>query len=131
MVLHPTEYTFASGGSDKIRVWKCPEGHQLRTITGPSAIVNTLALNQDNVLVSGADDGTLSFYDWQSGHRFQQLKSPLQPGSLQSESAVFAVMFDKSSTRMITAECDKTIKIWQEDATATPETHPIIYNSEI
>jgi len=27
MVLHPTEYTFASGGSDKIRIWKCPEGH--------------------------------------------------------------------------------------------------------
>jgi len=26
MVLHPNEYTFASGGSDKIRVWKCPEG---------------------------------------------------------------------------------------------------------
>jgi len=70
MVLHPSEYTFASGGSDKIRVWKCPEGHQLRTITGPSAIVNTLAINQDNVLVSGADDGTLSFYDWESGHCF-------------------------------------------------------------
>lgn len=45
MVLHPSEYTFASGGSDKIRVWKCPEGHQLRTIAGPSAIVNTLAIN--------------------------------------------------------------------------------------
>lgn len=26
---------------------------------------------------------------------------------------------------MITAECDKTIKIWKEDETATPETHPI------
>jgi pleiotropic regulator 1 len=70
MVLHPSEYTFASGGSDKIRVWKFPEGHQLRAINGPAAIVNSLALNADNVLVSGADDGTLSFYDWQSGHCF-------------------------------------------------------------
>jgi len=26
---------------------------------------------------------------------------------------------------MITAECDKTIKIWGEDLEATPETHPI------
>jgi pleiotropic regulator 1 len=70
MVLHHSEYTFASGGSDKIRVWKCPEGHQLRTIQGPQSIVNTLALNQDNVLVSGADDGSLNFYDWESGHCF-------------------------------------------------------------
>ena len=64
MALHPNEYTFASGGSDKIRIWKCPEGHQLRTIAGPNSIVNALALNQDNVLVAGADDGNLSFYDW-------------------------------------------------------------------
>jgi hypothetical protein len=29
---------------------------------------------------------------------------------------------------MITAECDKTIKIWKEDEEATPETHPINFN---
>jgi pleiotropic regulator 1 len=28
--------------------------------------------------------------------------------------------------RMITAECDKSIKIWKEDETATPETHPVV-----
>ena len=27
--------------------------------------------------------------------------------------------------RFITGECDKTIKIYKEDETATPETHPI------
>ena len=26
LVNHHTDYTFASAGSDKIRVWKCPEG---------------------------------------------------------------------------------------------------------
>lgn len=70
MVLHQNEYSFASGGSDKIRIWKCPEGHQMRTITGPQSIVNTLTLNADNVLVAGADDGSLSFYDWESGYQF-------------------------------------------------------------
>jgi len=39
-------------------------------------------------------------------------------------------MFDRSSLRMITAECDKTIKIWKEDEKATPETHPITYDAE-
>jgi pleiotropic regulator 1 len=52
----------------------------------------------------------------------------LQPGSLESESAIFAIIFDKSSTRMISAECDKSIKIWQENKNATSETHPIVFN---
>jgi pleiotropic regulator 1 len=26
MVVHPEEYTFASGAADNIKVWKCPEG---------------------------------------------------------------------------------------------------------
>ena len=28
---------------------------------------------------------------------------------------------------MITAECDKSIKIWKEDENATQETHPIVH----
>lgn len=31
---------------------------------------------------------------------------------------------------MISAECDKSIKIWQEDENATPETHPIVQSKE-
>ena len=87
-----------------------------------------MALNHDNVLVSGSDDGTLNFFDWKSGHCFQKLLSPVQPGSLSSEAAIFDVKFDRSSLRMITAECDKTIKIWQEDSEATPDSHPIVIN---
>ena len=129
MVNHHQDYSFASAGADKIRVWKCPEGDQLRTIPDHTSVINSLALNQDNVLVSGADNGTLYFYDWESGYNFQQIKSPLQPGSLASEAAIFDIMFDRSSMRMITAECDKSIKIWKEDETATPETHPIAFNA--
>jgi pleiotropic regulator 1 len=54
----------------------------------------------------------------------------MQPGSLESEASIYALAFDKSSTRLISAECDKSIKIWQEDSEATEETHPINFNSE-
>ena len=130
LVNHHDEYTFASAGSDKIRVWKCPEGDQLRTIPDHSTVINTLAVNRDNVLVSGADNGSLYFFDWESGYNFQKIQTPLQPGTLASESAIFDILFDRSSLRMITAECDKTIKIWKEDETATPETHPITFDAE-
>ena len=37
----------------------------------------------------------------------------------------FASTFDRTGTRLITGEADKTIKIWKEDETATPESHPV------
>ena len=33
--------------------------------------------------------------------------------------------FDQTGTRLLTAEADKTIKVWREDPDATPESHPI------
>jgi pleiotropic regulator 1 len=33
-------------------------------------------------------------------------------------------VFDNTGSRLITCEADKTIKMWKEDDTATPETHP-------
>lgn len=69
--MHHDEYSFASAASDKIRVWKCPEGDQLRTIPEHNAVINSMALNRDNVLVSGGDNGSLYFFDWASGHNFQ------------------------------------------------------------
>ena len=58
LLFHHKEYTFASAAADNIKVWKCPEGEFLRNVEGHDGIVNSIALNQDNVLVSGADDGT-------------------------------------------------------------------------
>lgn len=39
----------------------------------------------------------------------------MQPGSLDSESGIFACVFDSSESRLITAEADKTIKVYAED----------------
>lgn len=113
------------GGSDDIKVWNCPEGKYLRNMTGHNAIINSISLNKDNVLVSGGDDGSLYFWDYKSGYNFQKIQTTVQPGSLSAEAGIFDIKFDQSSTRMITAECDKTIKMWKEDEEATPETHPI------
>lgn len=125
MVLHPEEFTFASGSPDNIKKWQLPEGKFMQNFSGHRAIVNTLALNNDNVLFSGADNGTMYFWDWKSGYNFQQLETTVQPGSLDSEAGIFKAVFDRTGTRLITCEADKTIKMWREDEEATPETHPI------
>ncbi|EAN32019.1 WD domain G-beta repeat protein [Theileria parva strain Muguga] len=130
MSIHPTEYSFCSCASDNVKVWKCPEGQFIRNITGHNSILNCSAIKDDgdsSILVAGSNDGQLHFWDWNSGYKFQTLQSKVQKGSLESENGIFALVFDKSESRLITAECDKTIKIYKQDETATEETHPIDY----
>ena len=120
IAIHPSEYTFASASPDNIKKWKCPEGKFLHNITGHNAIVNALAINEDNVMAAGADNGKVHMYDWKTGHNYQTLETIAQPGSLESERAIFSMAFDHSGSRLITGEADKTIKIWKEDPDATP-----------
>ncbi len=69
------------------------------------------------------DNGSLYFYDWKTGYNFQQLSTPAQPGSLDSEAGIFAMEYDMSGSRIITAEADKSIKIYREDESAVGHVH--------
>ncbi|KAK2611286.1 hypothetical protein N8I77_004641 [Diaporthe amygdali] len=122
---HPSEFTFATGSTSSIKQWKCPEGAFMQNFEGHNAIINTLSVNNDNVLFSGGDNGSMSFWDWKSGYRYQAMDTIAQPGSLDAENGVFCSTFDHSGLRLICGEADKTIKIWRPDDDATPETHPI------
>ena len=46
------------------------------------------------------------------------MQAAVQPGSIDSEAGIFAMGFDLSNSRLVTAEADKTIKIYKEDDTA-------------
>ncbi|XP_067847781.1 pleiotropic regulator 1 [Heptranchias perlo] len=131
LILHPRQYTFASGSPDNIKQWKCPDGVFIQNLPGHNAIINTLSVNSDGVLVSGADNGTMHLWDWRTGYNFQRIHAAVQPGSLDSESGIFACTFDQSESRLLTAEADKTIKVYKEDDTATEDTHPVNWKPEI
>ncbi|KAF4549503.1 Pre-mRNA-splicing factor prp46-like protein [Elsinoe fawcettii] len=125
LATHPSEFTFASGSSAQIKQWKCPEGAFMQNFEGHNAIINTLAVNDDNVMFSGGDNGSVAFWDWKTGHKFQQLDSLAQPGSLDAEAGIMSSTFDKTGLRLITGEADKTIKVWKEDENATEENYPL------
>lgn len=122
-----------SCASDNNKVWKCPKGQFERNIQGHHSIINAAAIktcnNGESTLVCGSDDGFLHFWDWKSGYHYQQIEGIPQPGSISSENGIFAMAFDKSQSRLITGECDKTVKIYKEDPDATPETHPIKWSA--
>lgn len=129
LAIHPSEYTFASASVDNNKVWRCPAGVFERNIYGHDGILNALAIKDNadgsSIMVGGGDDGFLHFWDWKTGYLFQSIEGKPQPGSLSSENAVYGMAFDQSKTRLITAECDKTIKIYKEDFEADEKTHPI------
>jgi len=129
LATHPNEYTFVSCSSDNNKVWKCPKGAFERNISGHSAIVNCCTIKEGEkgsaILAGGTDNGYIHFWDWQSGYKFQSLECIPQPGSMSAENGVFDMKLDQSGSRLITGECDKTVKIYREDPNATPETHPL------
>jgi len=71
-----------------------------------------------SILWYSGDNGSMYFWDWKTGHNFQKLQTTVQPGSLDSEAGIFMATFDQSGCRLLTAEADKTIKIYKEDETA-------------
>ena len=111
--------SFATCGPDHVKVWKSPEGEFQRDIDGHAgALLNCSAVRDDGVLVAGSDSGGLFFWDWPTGTMFQKIESPPQPGSMHCENGIFGMTFDMSGQRLITAECDKTIKIYRPDESA-------------
>jgi len=133
LAIHPLEYTFVSCASDNNKVWKMPNGKFERNIAGSGSIVNSCVVrpsaNNSSVLITAQDNGYLNFWDWRSGHKFQTYETIPQPGSLSSENGVFNLCLDQSGSRLLTAECDKTIKVYKEDPNATEESHPLQYKA--
>ncbi len=48
---------------------------------------------------TGGDNGSLWWWDWMSGHCFQQNDSLVQSGSLEAEAGIYACAFDKSGAQ--------------------------------
>uniref|UniRef100_A0A7S2V5E3 Pre-mRNA-splicing factor prp46 n=1 Tax=Fibrocapsa japonica TaxID=94617 RepID=A0A7S2V5E3_9STRA len=125
VVTHPKEFSFVSAAADNLKKWQCKDGVFLKNLSGHNTIINCAAVNEDGVLVSGGDNGSLCLWDYATGYQFQKIDSVVQPGSLDCEAGIFAACFDVTGSRLITCEADKTVKIWKEDPEASEESHPI------
>ncbi|KAF2120870.1 WD40-repeat-containing domain protein [Lophiotrema nucula] len=125
LALNPNEWTFASGSSQSIKGFKFPDGALMNNYEGHNSIINTLSINEDNIMFSGGDDGSLAFWDYPTGHCYQKSHSIAQPGSLDAEAGVMCSTFDKTGLRLITGESDKSIKIWKQDETADEDSFPL------
>ncbi|XP_073269601.1 protein pleiotropic regulatory locus 1-like [Primulina huaijiensis] len=126
MAPHPKEDCFVSASAENIKKFKLPKGEFMHNmLSQQKTIINAAAVNEEGVLVTAGDNGSMWFWDWNSGHNFQQAQTIVQPGSLDSEAGIYALTYDVTGSRLISCEADKTIKMWKEDESATPESHPL------
>ncbi|CUS20404.1 LAQU0S01e05842g1_1 [Lachancea quebecensis] len=122
---NPIESSVATASTSDIRSWRLQDGQLLTNFRSEdTGIINCLSINPDGVLFAGGDDGHLSFYDYKTGHKYQDLPTIKIPGSLESERGILSASFDQTGLRLITGESDKSIKVWKQVPGATPETHP-------
>lgn len=125
LCIHKTEWAFSSASAESVRQWQCPRGDLLRNFVDPLKqrngpnIIHALSVNDSDHLVAAGENGLLSFWDWDTGHCFQQIVLPLAPGSLPSETSIFGVAFDQTGHRLIAGCADKTIKILRLQLPAT------------
>jgi pleiotropic regulator 1 len=112
IAVHPIEYAFASASTGAVKLWQCPDATPLASMRGHESVINALAINDDGMLASAGNDGSLHLCDWHSRLCFQTAFSKPQAGSLQSEAGIMALAFDRTGRRLITAETDKSIKVY-------------------
>ena len=109
---HPRLNSIISGAADAVKVWGV--GFE-RNLDSVSSVINTLAISPEGgQVVGGGDDGNLFFWDWATGSKTQTIAGRPQPGSLAAEHGIFSATFDMTGTRIITGECDKTIKMYRK-----------------
>ncbi|XP_075080305.1 protein pleiotropic regulatory locus 1-like [Nicotiana tabacum] len=93
MAQHPKEEdSFASASADSMRKFNLPKGELLHgMLSQQKTIINVMAVNDEGVMATGGENGSLWFWDWRSGHNFQQAQTKVQPGSFDSEAGIYAL----------------------------------------
>ncbi|GAU50184.1 hypothetical protein TSUD_408770 [Trifolium subterraneum] len=100
MAPHPKAQAFASASADNIKKFTLPKGEFCHNmLSQQKTIINAMAVNEEGVMVTGGDNGSMWFWDWKSGHNFQQSQTIVQPGSLDSEAGMAKIFISADKTR--------------------------------
>ena len=61
MAMATKQHVFMSAGGDNVKQWSARDGTFLRNFSGHNAVLNGLVVNDDDVMISGGDDGSLRY----------------------------------------------------------------------
>lgn len=114
---------FISGSADGLKKFQLPSCNYLQnleslpheTLNEGNLILNTNCCNEDGEMFVGCENGQYGFWDWNSGHVYQNGTQTPAPGSLDSEKGILCSSFDRSGIRLVTGNVDKTVRVWKRE----------------
>ena len=93
------------GGGKHIRLWNASDGTPLRTLTGHTDIVYSIAFSPDgNILASGSRDNTIRLWDASNGAHLHTLTGHTV--------AVLSVAFSPDSNVLASGSEDGAVRVW-------------------
>jgi WD40 repeat protein len=116
--------TLIGCSSDKtIRVWEMSTHQLVRTLTGHTGVITSIALSSDEqILVSGSCDESVRIWDWKTGEQKQQLggypgqvpMDPIHPsyGTTPSRPTIRCVAISSDGKTIFSGDELSQIKIW-------------------
>ncbi|MBV6343242.1 hypothetical protein, partial [Candidatus Magnetobacterium casensis] len=95
-----------SGSDDQtIKLWGLPEGNLIKTLTGHSQTVSSIAISPDGkMLVSGSDDQTIKLWALPEGNLIKTLQG--------NSGQVTSVAISPDGRMLALGTKDQTIKLW-------------------
>jgi small GTP-binding protein len=102
----PQGDTLASGGdNNKIKLWKVPEGRELRTLANePGERVWSVAFDRQGEWLASASYFDVNLWEARSGKRLRKLRVSSEANS--------SVAFDPQGDRLASGSFDKTVRLW-------------------
>jgi WD40 repeat protein len=100
---HDGQTLVSSSGDTTIKTWHLPSGRPLRTLSGHTAPVWSVAIAPDGTLVSGSGDKTIKVWNLE-GELIRTLSG--------SQDTVWAVAISSDGNTLVSADGNNTIKVW-------------------
>ena len=98
----------AGGLSGTIKLWDVLGGREVRSLTGHTGSVNSVAFSKDGRLASASNDATLKLWDAGTGRELRVFKGHTLE--------VASVVFSPDGQKLASGGADKTVRIWATDS---------------
>lgn len=98
----------SAGGDNSIKLWDIETGRQVKSLTGHTRYVLSVAVSRNGTLVSGGLDNTINLWNVETGQLIRSLQG--------HTSVIYSVAFSPDGKTVASGSGDNTIRLWNAES---------------